>query len=431
MSVKYGVNTLVNVLGMKRVRQTRFQCAASMECTSPLPPPPPSDNTGPKKPKVLVLTGPTAVGKTAVSLQLAKRLGGEIISADSVQVYKGLDVGSDKIPVSQRMGIPHHLIDILDPSDEFSAGDFYHKARQATADILSRGKTPIVVGGTGFYLRWFILGKPSTPPATQKSEEAAHEALNDAWTALQRKLGRDLEDEERWGAGVEVVEKLGDIETAKRLKSEPNNYYRLIRVVDILLQSPGKTLEELNLNEAAPLDYDFRCYFLSRPREQLYRRIDARVEDMMLSGLMDEVRRELVVRGLEPDTNCATRAIGYRQALNFLKSPEKITEQRVIQLAKDIQTASRKLCHRQLSWFRDDTMFRWIDACRLSNDGVVNNIVELWNAPAHAGGCDLPHGRLTEEEKKAMKRYVTKMTKLLPGSDVVRELVEAAERATL
>jgi len=276
-----------------------------------------------KKPKVLVLTGPTAVGKTAVSLQLAQRLGGEIISADSVQVYKGLDVGSDKLPVSQRMGIPHHLIDILDPSEDFSAGDFFHKARQAAADILSRGKTPIVVGGTGFYLRWFILGKPSTPPATPKSEEAAHAALNNAYRALERDLGRDLDDQERWNAGIGLVEKLGDVDSAERLRGEPNNYYRLLRVVDILLQTPGKTLKELNLNETAPLDYDFRCYFLSRPREELYRRIDARVEDMMLNGLIAEVRRELVGRGLESDSNCATRAIGYRQTLHFLKSPEE------------------------------------------------------------------------------------------------------------
>lgn len=344
--------------------------------------------------------------------------------------------------MEERRGIPHHLLDIIDPASEFSAGDFFHLARAATADVLARGRTPIVVGGTGFYLRWFILGKPSTPPASKESEAAAEASLQAAWRAAEIEFGRALTEHERWQAGVGVVAALGDIESAERLRMEVNNYYRLTRVVDILLQAPHQTLAQLNLDEAAPLDYDFRCYFLSRPREELYRRIDARVEDMVAGGLLQEVGRELVGRGLAPGVNCATRAIGYRQALQLfdnriqpelaatgddddLESCRKKREESIIQLARDIQTASRKLCHRQLSWFRDDPLFRWIDATK-GKDATVEEILGLWTEPGHRGGCGTG-GRLTTEEKKTMKQYVTRMQKLVPGSEALATAVEEAE----
>lgn len=271
------------------------------------------------KPRVLVLTGPTAVGKTKISLTLAERLDGEIISADSVQVYKELDIGSDKILPHERRGIPHHLIDILSPEEEFSAGHFYEYARKKVAEILSRGKTPIVVGGTGFYLRWFICGKPSTPPASKESEEAANKTLDTAWNDASSTLKRPLTSDEKWEIGMKAIEELGDHESAKRLRGEMNNWYRLCRVVDILLQSPGKTLAQLDSDQKAPLDYDFRCYFLSRPRMELYRRIDARVEEMVSNGLVKEAGSVLMAQGLLANSNCATKAIGYRQALEFLE----------------------------------------------------------------------------------------------------------------
>ncbi|GAB4815723.1 hypothetical protein N2152v2_002769 [Parachlorella kessleri] len=201
---------------------------------------PPGQPGGPGlKPKVLILTGPTAVGKTKASLALAERLNGEIISADSVQVYRGLDVGSDKIPVAERRsiphhlldilepqamipmaerrGIPHHLLDILEPSQDFSAGDFYRLARQAAAEVLQRGRTPIVVGGTGFYLRWFIFGRPATPAASPQSEANARERLEQAYAVARAAAGgRELSEAEKWEAGVAVVEALGDPESATR-----------------------------------------------------------------------------------------------------------------------------------------------------------------------------------------------------------------------
>jgi tRNA dimethylallyltransferase len=127
--------------------------------------------------RIIIITGPTAVGKSKLGVALARRLDGEVISADSVQVYSRLDVGSDKITVEDRQGVPHHLIDILEPTAEFSAGDFYHAARAAASDALSRGKLPILVGGTGFYLRWFIFGKASTPASNPETAEKVDQMI--------------------------------------------------------------------------------------------------------------------------------------------------------------------------------------------------------------------------------------------------------------
>jgi tRNA A37 N6-isopentenylltransferase MiaA len=127
--------------------------------------------------KIVIITGPTAVGKSKLGVALAKQINGEVISADSVQVYNKLDIGSDKITMEDRQGVPHHLIDILEPAEEFSAGDFYSAARASAAEIISRGKVPIVLGGTGFYLRWFMFGKASTPASNPETGEKVQQLL--------------------------------------------------------------------------------------------------------------------------------------------------------------------------------------------------------------------------------------------------------------
>jgi len=335
-----------------------------------------------------------------------------------------------QISVDERRSIPHHLLDILSPENDFTAGDFYHRARAATQDILSRGRTPIVVGGTGFYLRWFILGKPSTPASTKDSEAVAEAAVQKALQQAEDAAGQPLSADAKWAAAVGLVASLGDEESAQRLSTEVNNWYRLYRVVDILLQSPGRTLAQLNLDEAAPLDYDFRCYFLYRPRMELYRRIDRRVEDMVMNGVVEETGRVLISRGLRPNVNCATRAIGYRQVLEFLEAGAAAEhgpdEAAVVELARSIQGASRKLCHRQLNWFRDDGLFQWVDAER-GDDELVDELVRLWNEPAHSGGSGSEHGRLNPDQAKAMKQYVTKMEVLKPKSKEVASALEQAK----
>ena len=386
---------------------------------------------GGMKHKVLVITGPTAVGKTASSIQIAKMLHGEIISADSVQVYRGLDIGSAKITETEMDGVPHHCIDILNPEEEFSAGLFHRIAMETIHDIVGRGKTPIVVGGTGFYLKWLVCGRPSTPASTKMSETMVEERLKqcfeDKARAVDKASGDELTPEERWEAGVELVRGLGDEETADRLMyQELNNWYRMKRVVDILLQSPGKTLADLDAESSGDPPYDFRCVYLTRDRVEMYRRIDQRVESMLIDGLVKETAETL--SHVEYDSNCATRAIGYRQTMHFLhqmrvkKSKNdsfRCTEEDVIQLTKEIQSASRQLCHRQMHWFRKEDRFRWINATR----DPVKDILNVWNTDC-CSSEDMKTTRLTKEEEKALKTYQTVMTRLTPGSVDLDRIVQ-------
>lgn len=321
------------------------------------------------------------------------------------------------------------MLDVLDPTQDFSAGDFFVAARAAAEDILRRGKTPILVGGTGFYLRWFIHGKPTTPVSSPASEAAAAARVAQAQAEASAAAGGcELTAEERWAASVALVSQLGDPQSAERLRGELNNQYRLLRVVDILLQSGGKPLADQDLNAQRLPDYDCRCFFLHRPRGQLYRRIDGRVEDMVAGGLLQECQAMLLDAGIEPNTNCGSRAIGYRQALEFLQrchaEPGALGEPAVIELVKSIQAASRKLCHRQMTWFRDEEMFRWIDATA-GEEAVLSEILERWAAPEHEGGCG-NSGRLTPEERDEMKRYVARLHLFQKGEEATQQAVAEA-----
>ncbi|KAK9826713.1 hypothetical protein WJX81_000524 [Elliptochloris bilobata] len=360
--------------------------------------------------KVVIVTGPTAVGKTAVSLALAELLDGEVISADSVQVYKGLDIGSDKVCVEDRRGIPHHLIDVLEPHEEFSAGDFYDMARPVTDDILQRGRTPIVVGGTGFYLRWYVHGKPSTPRSTQESAKLAEQTLDRALAEAEAAKGAELNEEERWEAGVAAVAAAGDPAAAARLRGEPNNRYRLARVLEVALTA-RQPMAELDHDRAAPPEYDFRRFFLTRPREELYRRIDARCEVIAAGGLLPETET-LLHRGLLADSCCAARAIGYRQALAFLQRCHAdvgaATGNGLVGMVDEMQAATRRLCHSQLSWFRNEPAFRWVDATPPPEQVAAAIAAEVASSDPPLG---LQHGdgRLSEAEERAMRRYRTRL----------------------
>ncbi|KAK9915049.1 hypothetical protein WJX75_004116 [Coccomyxa subellipsoidea] len=377
---------------------------------------------------IFVMTSPNiAVGKTNAALALAERIDGEIISADSVQVYAGLDVGSDKISPSERRGIPHHLLDILSPHEEFSAGDFYTLARAATADILQRGKVPIVAGGTGFYLRWFVHGKPQTPVSTAQTAKEVEALLDQAWKDESDRLCRPLSAEERWEVGIAKVATLGDTTSAERLREVPGNYYRLNRVLEILLAT-GRPLAELDLDVGAPLDYDFRCFFLNRPRVELYRRIDARCEEMVVGGLLQEAAW-LLDQGLGPDDKCAARAIGYRQAMDFLQlcraDAAHVTSDNLVQMVRDIQRASRNLCHRQLSWFRDEPLFQWVDAARQPSD-IVDDIIASLADDTHKGSSG-EDGRLSKQEERELKSYITKLH-LFEREDIVQESLSTVRK---
>ncbi|KAL8131550.1 tRNA dimethylallyltransferase 9 [Apium graveolens] len=347
------------------------------------------------KQKVIVISGPTGAGKSRLALELAKRLNGEIVSADSVQVYRGLDVGSAKPSLSDRKEVKHHLIDILEPSEDYSVGQFYEEARNATEKILESGRVPIVTGGTGLYLRWYIYGKPDVP---KSSPEIVAE--------VQAEIS-DLERDGDWDAAVQLVVQAGD-PSARSLPA--NDWYRIRRKLEIIKSSgsppsafhvPYDSFREPNspnvddhcssssLNNQpqesrspGDLDYDFSCFFLSSPRMDLYRSIDFRCEDMVSGsdGILSEAKWLLDI-GLQPNTNSATRAIGYRNAMEYLlhcKERGGSSTRDFYTFLSGFQKASRNFAKRQLTWFRNEPIYNWINASRPMED-VLKFIYESYH----------------------------------------------------
>ncbi|EPS66580.1 hypothetical protein M569_08195, partial [Genlisea aurea] len=349
-----------------------------------------AEATDPKK-KVLVISGPTGAGKSRLALEIAKRLNGEIVSADSVQVYRGLDIGSAKPSLLDRQEVPHHLIDILHPAEEYSVGQFYEDARKTTDGIISRGRIPIITGGTGLYLRWFIYGKPDVPKASSEVTIEAHSEL------------RGLEKTGDWDAAVRMLVEAGD--PGVQSLSE-NDWYRLRRRLEILkssgappsaFQVPYNTLKEkvqlrdhvsgsIGKEFEGSLDYEFICFFLTTQRPDLYRSIDLRCETMILDGGILSEAKWLLDLGLFPSSSSATRAIGYRQAMEFLLMSREVEDwcspRQVLGFLSRFQTASRNFAKRQLTWFRNDPIYHWIDASK-PLETVVDFISEA---------CD-DHGR--------------------------------------
>ncbi|CBI20214.3 unnamed protein product, partial [Vitis vinifera] len=332
------------------------------------------------KEKVIVISGPTGAGKSRLALELAKRLNGEIISADSVQVYRGLDVGSAKPSLMDRKEVPHHLVDILHPSEDYSVGQFFEDAREKTRDILNSERVPIVAGGTGLYLRWFIYGKPDVPKA---SREIASEVYSELM---------DLQRNGDWDAAVQLVVKAGD---SKAQSLAANDWYRLRRSLEIIKSSgsppsafhvPYDSFREQpssvdhshdvnsssdgsKENKSKELDFEFICFFLSSQRLELYRSIDLRCEDMLLGsdGILSEARW-LLDNGLLPNSNSATRAIGYRQAMEYLvtcrEQGGRSSPQEFYAFLSEFQKASRNFAKRQMTWFRNELIYHWLDASR-------------------------------------------------------------------
>ncbi|KAG4971754.1 hypothetical protein AAZX31_13G253700 [Glycine max] len=337
-----------------------------------------------KKEKVIVISGPTGSGKSRLALELAKRLNGEIVSADSVQVYRGLDVGSAKPSPNERKEVPHHLVDILHPSEDYSVGQFFEDARQATGCILDNGRVPIVVGGTGLYLRWFIYGKPDVPKASPEIVSEAYQEL------------AELQRNDDWDTAVQLVVKAGD---PKAQFLAVNDWYRLRRSLEIIKSSgsppsafrvpydsfreqgeygvaDGSELSDMNTygdamekTNSSELDYEFMCFFLSSHRLDLYKSIDYRCEDMLLGrdGILSEAQW-LLDTGLHPNSNSATKAIGYRQAMEYLqRCREQGGHSSVEEFYKflfEFQKASRNFAKRQLTWFRNENIYQWLDASK-------------------------------------------------------------------
>lgn len=291
----------------------------------------------PKK-KVIILAGPTACGKTAFGLEMARMLQGEIISADSMQVYRGMDIGTAKIDLQTRLNIPHHLIDVRDLPESFNVVDFYEEAHQACREITARNRVPIFVGGSGFYLHALIYGPPSGPPSVPE---------------IRQELEEEMEQK-----GTEVLyERLRKLDPKYASTITKNDKQKIVRALEII-QLSGKPVSRHSWKgKKKTHSFDFRCWFLYRPKNILNKRIDERCEKMVADGLLEEVK-SLKGQGLLLNSS-ACQAIGYKQALEFLDSNQ--TSADYSRFMDSFKQASRKYAKRQFTWFRKEPLFRWLD----------------------------------------------------------------------
>lgn len=295
------------------------------------------------KKKLIVLTGPTAVGKTALSIRLAKRIGGEIISADSMQVYKYMDIGSAKITKAQMEGVPHHLIDALEPDEEFHVCRFQEMAKEAMEGIYARGHLPVIVGGTGFYIQALLYDI-----AFGEEEDAS-------------KIREELEKEAQEKGAVYLHDRLKKVDPDSAQAIHPNNQKRVIRALEFY-ELHGFPISDHNKKEREKqAAYDF-CYFvLNDDRELLYQKIDCRVDEMLENGLVEEVRG-LKERGFSKGL-VSMQGLGYKEIYSYLDGACTL-EEAVYLIKRD----TRHFAKRQLTWFRRERDVIWIEKKAFADD---------------------------------------------------------------
>jgi len=303
---------------------------------------------------VLVIFGPTASGKTGILLQLFNSQSNskaEVISADSMQVYRGMNIGTAKPSAEEREKLPHHLIDIRDPAEQFNAGDFVRLADEACAEIASRGKLPVVSGGTGFYLKNFILGLSEAPPGDK---------------SIREQLKRELSEK----GAASLMEELASCDSVSANRIHINDEYRLLRALEVY-RSCGKPLSSFEVNTAKNRSkFSFLIIGLSRPREELYRRINLRCADMFKQGLAAEVT-SLFKSGYTPD-DPGLRAIGYREFFVETKeldsSSDKRSKWRLSEDLEGVQSLvaqnSRRYAKRQITFFSGIPNVIWLEPGR-------------------------------------------------------------------
>ena len=296
-----------------------------------------------KKKPMIILTGPTAVGKTDLSIQLAKVINGEIISAESMQVYRHMDIGSAKVTPEEMDGVPHHLIDVLEPEEEFNVVVFQKLAKEALTGIYEREHIPIIVGGTGFYIQALLYDIDFTE--------------NDGNTAIRRELEKLAQTQ---GAGC-LHQMLQEIDPESAAAIHQNNVKRVIRAIEFYRQT-GKKISLHNEQEREKQSpYQFLYYVLDTDRKTLYERIDRRVDLMMEHGLVDEVKH-LADMGCTRDM-VSMQGLGYKEILDYL-SGEISLEEAVYILKRD----TRHFAKRQITWFKRERDVRWLELEQFQND---------------------------------------------------------------
>ncbi|MBN1460655.1 MAG: tRNA (adenosine(37)-N6)-dimethylallyltransferase MiaA [Armatimonadetes bacterium] len=304
--------------------------------------------------RLLAIVGPTATGKSEVGLLLAERLDGEIVSADSMQIYRGMDIGTAKPTGEQRARVPHHLIDLLEPDEAFSVSDYRARAEAALADIWRRGHQPILVGGSGLYVRAVLqeMDFSDVPPNPELRQELQREARDRGSQALHRRLE--------------------DVDPATAARLHPNDTKRIIRALEVFAGggAPAPSLGSVDRGRAAR--YNTRQFGLSLGREELYRRIDERVDRMIAAGLVEEVRA-LLERGCD-ESLTSMKGLGYAQLLPHVRGEVSLDE-----AVRVLKRDTRRFAKRQFTWFRADPVIEWIDVEEAGGPvGVAEAIIGKW-----------------------------------------------------
>ncbi|MEW5706076.1 MAG: tRNA (adenosine(37)-N6)-dimethylallyltransferase MiaA [Actinomycetota bacterium] len=302
------------------------------------------------KRKLIAIVGPTATGKSNVAIELAKRIDGEIISADSMQIYKGMDIGTAKVTPDEMNGIPHHLIDIISPAEPFSVAEYQKLARRIIDEISERGKIPILVGGTGLYVR-SVIDKLEFPSGEISS-----------------KVRRQLEQRAKLEGSEVLYKELIEKDPKAAEIVHPNNVRRIIRALEII-ELTGKPFSYYHSEwKSRESIYDLAIFGLTMDRKLLYERIDRRVDKMIEAGLIDEVK-ELQSKGYEKFLT-SQQAIGYKELIRYLKGESSLEEAIDI-----IKSRTRQYAKRQLTWFRADPRIKWIDVTRKTPAEVADEII--------------------------------------------------------
>jgi tRNA dimethylallyltransferase len=302
------------------------------------------------------LTGATAVGKTRVALALAERLGGEVLSMDSMAVYRGMDIGTAKPSLADRRRVPHHLIDLVDPQHEFSVAEYLATAREAAEDVLARGKVPLFAGGTPLYLKCLLRGLFEGPPAD--------------W-----ELRRQIEEEAAALPPGVLHNRLERVDPVAAMQIHPNDTRRLVRALEVY-RTTGEPIshQQMEFESGQPAE-EVRVFVLQRPREEQHQRIEARVESMLAAELVEEVKRLTAdgqILGLT-----ASQAVGYREVLEHLRG--EIDEPTMVER---IKSRTRRFAKRQGTWFRSLSECRMVEIeGEVDCDEVAERITKLGSGP--------------------------------------------------
>jgi len=292
------------------------------------------------KQKLLVIIGPTAVGKTKLSIEMAKRYNGEIISGDSMQIYRGMDIGTAKITMNEMEGIPHYLIDIKEPSENFSVAEFQHLVRDRISEIAKKGKLPIIVGGTGLYIQSVIYDY-------QFSDVPGDESFRLMLEERAKEIGNEA-----------LYKELLAVDQESAAQIHPNNVRRVIRALEIY-HLTGKTMKDIQSTQQRDLLFNTALVGLTMERENLYSRINTRVDLMMNEGLVAEVK-SLYQQGLR---DCQSiQAIGYKEIYDYLDDRVTLDE-----AVENLKQNSRRYAKRQLTWFRNKMEVQWFDMTDVNN----------------------------------------------------------------